>query len=203
MSRAGRKRDALKRREANGRVIRASTIETIKEVRSVALEARRRVLGIPKHLMDAVPETSFLGRLAALGLGAGGISRRQYQAALAYQEVCEDLRRFHPVKGFPHPGDLDRSHGHDNGTGKEPAYIKKYRDATDKFNACEQVLKGSHSTDIRLMSITKMVVLDGIELPEEVPTLRMGLDALASVPLLKVAAERFADDEVKTAEVAA
>lgn len=192
MARPGRKRNAVTLRETNGRPQRPSRPETEKEVKSVVMQARQRVFGVSKHIADAMPETSWLGRLAAFGQANGGISRRQYEAALEYQKVCERLRRLHPVKGYPTPGDLNKSGGHDNSDPFSEESVAAYRKAQDQFNACDMALRGSHSTDVRVASVVKHVVLDGAELHTEVDTLRIGLNALAKV--LKIPVDRTQDD---------
>lgn len=83
MARAGRPRK--QRREPSGRVQR----ETVEEIKSVAVEARERVLGVPKEHAGKEEAGSIIGQLYVGALhtkedGRPFVNRDQYDAAIWY-----------------------------------------------------------------------------------------------------------------------
>src|SRR3990167_1739681 len=105
---AGRKRKPGVR-EPNGRARRPPTAAIEAEARSVALDARMRVYGASKAIAEGMHGTNWLAYLVA----TGELKQRQYDAAMGWQELCEDYHKLHPVKRYPEAGNLDRGGGYD------------------------------------------------------------------------------------------
>ena len=141
----------------------------------VALEARGRAFGLTPIQSAAMPETTVLGALKALG----GVSQRQYDAGSRYRAICGDYDRAMLARGLPSPGDLDRTRSHDGADGTDPAYIERCRRAINRWDECERALTEANRID-RLASVAvKYVVLDGVDRRDLLPHLVAGLDALA------------------------
>lgn len=176
---AGRKRKADARRQPGGRIdhsSRRARTERAEDMTAVVLEARQRVFGVSPTVSRLMPETSFLGRLRA----QNEISQRQYDAAMKYREAEQLYDSLHPVKGYPQAGNLDRG-GSFDGREVDQDYIDRFTLALTRHQRCATALRGTASVDAHAEAVTKNVVLKGYEMPMHIPTLRIGLNALAKV----------------------
>lgn len=174
---AGRKRKADARRQPGGRIDHSTERarrERAEDMTAVVLEARQRVYGVSAAVSKLMPETSFLGRLRA----QNEISQRQYDAAMKYQKAEALYDSLHPVRGFPMAGNLDRG-GSFDGREVDQDYIDRFRDAVKDHDKCERALASTAMEDAHSRQVTKQVVLKGYEMPAHIPTLRIGLNALA------------------------
>lgn len=164
------------RRHPNGQLKTLNHSERPERMQAVALEARQRVYGLTKaQAAQTDVESSFLGRLYAMR----EISKRQYDTASAYLELCREYDRLHPVRGFTEAGNLDRGAGYDASDGTEEWYLKRFWRVTQKYAACHQALRATQTVDIHAQQITDNVVLKRYEMPAHVASLRIGLNALA------------------------
>ena len=120
-------------------------------------------------------ESSFLGHL----LATEEISRQQYAAAIDYRDVVAEYARLHLLKTYPESGNLDRGGGHDNSDGTHPDYVARFKDACDDWWACQLALAETASIDHWARQVTENVVVRGYEMPHLVPSLRIGLNAIA------------------------
>jgi hypothetical protein len=171
---AGRKRKAGVVRQPGGRVDHSSNRarrEKAEDMRQVALEARTNVLGVPRHLTAAMPETTFLGLLCA----QQAISERQMNAARRLRAIREEYDRLHPIKGFPHSSVFDHVGGHDD---SEESYVRRFERAADWHMRADVALWKANRVDHRARSAVEHIVLDEWEQPHLVEPLIIGLDHL-------------------------
>lgn len=175
---AGRKRKANVNRQPGGRIDHSSTHarrQKAEDMRQVALEARTAVFGLTRTQAANMPETTFLGQLAA----QQAISARQMDAAALFQEIRYEYDRLHPISGYPHSSPFDKMGGHDSSDGSEPSYIAKFERASDRYMKADTALWKANMIDRRAKSITERVVIWGYAMPHHVEALKVGLDYLA------------------------
>jgi hypothetical protein len=182
--RKGRKRKFVSR-HPDGRPHQKSPYTREQEARSVALEARQRVFGLNKTDADRQEAGSVLGRL----LITGEISRRQFDAAFAYEDARGKYLAALMVRPQRSAGDLNRSPGHDSSEGDEPTYVRWSSQAVKRYQAMRRRI-------LTCGDPFAQMVLDGcIEGRDmlttsrgNLGTLRMALNAVARVALTEESA---------------
>lgn len=185
MSRKGRKRlDAP--RHTGGKLKQPAPEERMEKVMAVALSARERVFDLSAESAKAMPETTPLGRLCA----TGEISRRQYLASRHYAEVCADYERAILARGLPSGSDFNRTRSHDGADGSDEEYRDWCKRKIERYDECNRALLEANKVDKSASAATKYLVLVGIDRPDLVASLRVGLNRLAQYFRLPV------DDEV-------
>jgi hypothetical protein len=170
----GRKRKSGQR-HPGGQLKTPNHSERPEIMQQVALDARTRVFDLTRTQAAEMGESGFLGRLMA----TKELSRRQYDTAAAYLELNREYDRLHPVKGFTEAGNLDRGGGFDGSDGSEEWYLAKFRRTSAKHKACREALAATSTVDAHARQVTDNVVLKGYEMPAHIPSLRIGLNALA------------------------
>ena len=191
MSKAGKKRKSG-HRDACGQLKRATTVaEREGQIKLVAISARRRIFGLSADDADRVEGGSVIGRLYL----AGHLVTYQLQAALRYEEIVEAANRAILARGYPSPGDLNRTYGgHDSDEGDSPEYIAKCRGATEAANRVWRCLRDCGEplaryaiecaiADDHLMSLA---LAQGA--PIMVGEIRIGCNAVARTLRLQIAA---------------
>lgn len=175
MRRGGRKRRQGVKREGSGRAQRPTATEAKENMLQVVLEARTAVFGLTPDQARAMPETTVLARLYV----TGELSEAQYEAGTWYRGVVREYDRYMLAKGLPAPGDLNRSHGHDNDDGTDGKYVDRFKAAIAMFSRCDRALMGCGDRMAR--ASVNAIVLSDLDAPYFVGSLRIGLNALAHV----------------------
>ncbi len=164
----------LTQRHPSGRLYEAGPKERReegeREAMAVALAARERVFGLSATEARFSEAGSVIGRLFL----SKEINKAQYDAAIEYEKTIALADAAILAKGFPTPGDLNRSHGHDNADGAEPGYVAKCRAATERANVCWRALKDA---DQLARWAVDTIVLQN-QLVPALGELRVGLNAL-------------------------
>lgn len=153
--------------------------EKAEEVMSVALEARQRVFLVPETQAKLAEAGSVIGRL----LLTREIGRHQFEAARKYEEVVALANAAILARGFPTPGDLNRSGGHDDSDGTEPGYVARCKAATDKANHCWRALR--EAGQLCRWAVDTIVIEDQ-PVPHAIGDLRLGLNALCRVLKIEI-----------------
>lgn len=122
-------------REPNGRISRSGIDHGPADV--VALDARRRHLGLTKEQAKDQKAGSFIGYLSLLG-PADGLSEIQYQAAVAFHELYLQYQRAVKAPGAQYDPTAA------GGEGLDPdAYAEWVRSTKDKFDAARAAVMES------------------------------------------------------------
>jgi hypothetical protein len=171
MSRRGRKRKANVYRQPAGKVVQPLGAEKTEKITAAALWARTNHYG--EDIGLKLLETSELGRL----LATGELSRRQYNAATKYQEIDHEYHRMQLTRPVPSASDMDRTHGHDDSDGDDPAYVLRFNRSVEMWHRVHKALNGCH--DRRARSALDTVALHNISIPDSIGTLREALNAIA------------------------
>lgn len=170
-------------REANGRKSRRKlsiamrTVETEKEVKSVAI-ANRIKQGVPSKLADRPEAGSALGRIHLFN--SDYITRAQYEAGI---RMAEDYARYYALTGIPFP--TIKAHDIRSVRGREsvdrPECAKA---AADRIMKLEAVLGAVDQAGRPVTQVTKRVCIldeaEGMHLPHMIKFLQRGLTALAT-----------------------
>ena len=170
MARPGRKRKKG-RRQPNGQPHRSAKAIRDEAV-SVVLEARARVYGVSKEVAEKMGDTSWLGKYEA----QGHISRRQYNAGTALQELRREKNRlFPPNQDTPEAGVLDRVRGRTaRFEASEEEEARQFAKIVERWDACVTAIR-------REMAdwVIEKCVFEDMEVARMLPMLRAGLDAVA------------------------
>lgn len=169
----GRKRKNAPR--VNGRVKQKPRTERREDLQSVVREARERVLALTAAAATRLPETTELGRL----LATGEISQRQYDAGDDYAKAVRAHDSLLGVRGYPRAGDLDRAGGGHQSTEESDEERAGYRRAMSKYDRSRSALREACREDRMASAVVDAVCVNGWELPDLVPSLRVGLNHLA------------------------
>jgi len=176
------RRKRLAPREPNGRPQRKPSREAEEDAKIVVLAARGRVFGLSREQSDRVEAGSLMGRLY---LGEY-IVLHQLQAAMRYEEIVQAANRAILAKGYPSPGDLNRSRGgHDSDDGTSPEYVAKCRAATEAANRAWRCLRdcgealARYALDQAIADDHVMALALARSNPIMVPEIRIGCNALA------------------------
>jgi len=157
-------------REPNGRISR--TRRPSEPVDKLALQARARKMGVSIEQARDPCLATYIGRLYRLGDKAGGISRDQYAAALTFLEVRNNWSRAILSPGATWDECAQRTFGE---TQEETT-----RRNIARFEAMMKAIREAqlfNRTD-NLQAVLQYIVIDDLELPHMVGTLRVILNVL-------------------------
>ena len=143
--------------------------EKVSDVKVAVLWARTNVYGgVGLEML----ETSELGRLHATKV----LTRRQYDALTAYQEIVRDYDRMVGARPVQSASDHDRTPSHDGGTGEEDDYVRRYRRVVDLWHRVNKAMNGCE--DRRTRSAINTVAIYDIPLPSATEAIKAGADAI-------------------------
>jgi len=176
MARAGRKRKQAAR-HPSGQVKKPSPNEAKEAAQHVALSARRRLFGLSAEDAPKQEAESLVGRLVLMGM----LDDWHWKAALQYEEIVRAADRCYLAKGYPSPGDLNRSGGYDGSDGTEPGYVAACTSAILSANRCHRALRdsGIETDDAFVRGAVDMLVFEGAYNHRFLGSARIGLNALA------------------------
>jgi hypothetical protein len=180
----GRKRKHHVSRHPDGRPIQKSQYTLEQEARSVALEARQRVFGLNRTDADRQEAGSPLGRL----LLSGDISRRQFDAAFAYEAARAEYLDALMVKPLRSSGNHDHSGGHDSSEGNEPDYVRWSSRAVKRYQAMRRRILTCGEPMAQMVLDGCLEGRDMLTTRGNLGTLRMALNAVARVALTEESA---------------
>lgn len=136
MSRRGRKRNATAKRYPNGHVAEPRQRDLEKETRSVAIEARERVYGLPRSMVglneagDALGRAFLQRKITASELEAG----RQYEIIRRAADAVVLARQ------LGSSSNLDRVRGYDGDDGDDDAYVEHCQAVERRYAETRHVL---------------------------------------------------------------
>lgn len=168
--RRGRPRVEGVSREPNGRISRAKEPADV-----VALEARRRHLGLPKDKLRDQRAGSYIGYLNILG-NRDGLSDDQYEAAQNFLSLREAYLRAIKAPGRVIDGD--------SGTSTEEiteAYEQWAKDTREAYESCRRAVQEAQneSREENLWAALDLVIIRDQRLPHMVGATRILCNALA------------------------
>jgi hypothetical protein len=176
-SRGGRRRKVLVLREPNGRAVRKSQAEQEREVRAVGHTARQRVHGLPENVVSLEEAGYALGRLYL----AREITKFQLWAGDEYAKVCRRYDRTMGARGVRSASEFNGPAGYDNDDGTDKDYVDECNEARRRWTDSQLALM--HATeqicDPYVTYAVNVWSVDGVEAWGYLPSLRVGLNALA------------------------
>src|SRR5690606_19044956 len=93
-----------------------------------------------------------------------------------YRAIVRRYHSLHPVRGYPRPGDYS-PRGDDGAADADD--VQAFRRAVERYEGCRSALREADQTDWRVSQVVDNVVLAGWEMPHQLGSLRLGLNALA------------------------
>lgn len=140
MARRGRKRLVAKR-YPNGHVAEPRQRDLEKEARSVAMEARGRVYGLPCGLMGLSEAGNALGRAFL----RRRITREEMEAGHEYEIIRRAARAVMLIREMGSSGDLGRGRSYDGDEGDDPIYVEYCRGVERRMVDSRRVLLNAGS----------------------------------------------------------
>lgn len=162
-------------REPSGKLQRLPKAKLEELNRAVVLDARQRLYGLSEDAAKQAEAEDILGRLYLMR----EISRAQYEAGRRYLEIVSEYRWSILAKGMASASDMDRQRGFDASDGLDPAYIERCRRAEEAYKRVRRAVL--EAPDKLAMFILEAVVMERCEMPHQVGTLRIALNAVHHV----------------------